>query len=96
MRHLHMITGAEKPNEAVVWLTGYEIIRSPEQGIFRAAVRDGYAIAENGLLGVLVDPFGELIMEVRAPFAGVVNYVVATPPVSAGEPVAMISHIKPD
>ena len=96
MRHLHMITGAEKPNEAVVWLTGYEVIRSPEQGIFRAAVRDGYAIAENGLLGVLVDPFGELIMEVRAPFAGVVNYVVATPPVSAGEPVAMISHIKPD
>jgi hypothetical protein len=32
-------------------------------------------------------------MELRAPFAGVVNYVVATPPVSAGEPVAMISRL---
>jgi hypothetical protein len=96
MRHLRMLEGEEKSNEAVVWLTGYEVIRSPEQGIFRAAVRDGYAIAENGLLGLLVDPFGELIMELRAPFAGVVNYVVATPPVSAGEPVAMISRLVQD
>ncbi len=96
MRHLHMIAGEEQPNKAVVWLTGYEVIRSMEQGIFRPAVRDGYVIAENGLLGELVNPFGELIMEIRAPFAGVVNYVVATPPVSAGEPVAMLSRIKPD
>lgn len=96
MRHLHMLEGEEKPNEGVVWLTGYEVIRSPEQGIFRSAVRDGYAIAENGLLGVLVDPFGGLVMEIRAPFAGVVNYVVATPPVSAGEPVAMISRLVQD
>jgi predicted deacylase len=91
-----MLEGAEKPNEGVVWLTGYEVIRSPAQGIFRAAVRDGYAIAEHGLLGVLVDPFGQLITEIRAPFSGVVNYVVGTPPVSEGEPVAMISRIKPD
>ncbi|MGH8035903.1 MAG: hypothetical protein ACREO9_11800, partial [Lysobacterales bacterium] len=90
---LHMIEGEVKPNEAVVWLSGYEVIRSPVQGIFRAAVRDGYAIAENGLLGELFDPFGVKVADVRAPFAGVVNYVVATPPVSAGEPVAMISHI---
>jgi len=96
MRHLHMLAGAELPNEAVVWLTGYEVIRSAEQGIFRPAVRDGYLIAKNGLLGELIDPFGALIMEIRAPFSGVVNYVVATPPVSAGEPVAMLSHIQPD
>jgi len=57
-------------------------------------VRDGYAIAKNGLLGHLVDAFGERITDLRAPFAGVVNYVVSTPPVSEGEPVAMISRIK--
>jgi len=32
---------------------------------------------------------------VRAPFAGIVNYVVATPPISEGEPVAMVSRIQP-
>ena len=96
MRHLGMLEGEPVPNEAVVWLTGYEVIRSPAQGIFRATVRDGYAIAQNGLLGELVDPFGEQIAEFRAPFAGVVNYVLGTPPVSEGEPVAMVSRIKPN
>lgn len=96
LRHLHMMAGPEKPNTNVVWLTGYEVVPSPEQGIFRAAVRDGYAVAANGLLGVLVNPFGETITEIRSPFAGVVNYVVGTPPVSAGDPVAMVSRLKMD
>lgn len=96
LRYLGMMAGEVKPNPGVVWLTGYEVIRSPVQGIFRPAVRDGYAIAENGLLGELFDAFGAKLADVRAPFAGVVNYVVATPPVSEGEPVAMISRIKGD
>ena len=96
LRHLHMIEGEAKPNEAVVWLTDYQVISSPVTGIFRPAVRDGYAVARNGLLGELYDPFGARIAAVRAPFAGVINYVLGTPPVSEGEPVAMISRIKPD
>ncbi len=96
LRHLHMVAGAEKPNTAVVWLTGYEVVPSPAQGIFRAGVRDGYAIAANGVLGVLVNPFGDTIAEIRSPFAGVVNYVVGTPPVNAGDPVAMVSRLKTD
>jgi predicted deacylase len=94
MRHLGMLKGEPLRNEGVVWLSGYEVIRSPVQGIFRAAVRDGYAVAENGLLGELFDPFGERIYEFRAPFAGVVNYVIGTPPISEGEPVAMVSRIQ--
>lgn len=93
MRHLGMIKGTPEANEGVVWLSGYEVIKSPATGIFQASVRDGYAVAENGLLGQLVDAFGDRITDVRAPFAGVVNYVVGTPPVSEGEPVAMISRI---
>ena len=94
MRHLNMIKGKPEANDNVVWLTGYEVITSPVTGIFQASVRDGYAVAENGLLGQLVDAFGEKIADVHAPFAGIVNYVVGTPPVSKGEPVAMVSRIK--
>ena len=94
MRHLGMLEGAPEANEHVVWLTGYEVINSPATGVFQAAVRDGYAIAENGLIGHLTNAFGEKITEIRAPFAGIVNYVVGTPPVSEGEPLAMISRIK--
>ena len=93
MRHLGMLPGAARANDNVVWLHGYEVIRSPVTGIFQPAVRDGYAVAAGGLLGHLLDEFGEPAGEVRAPFAGVVNYVLGTPPVSQGEPLAMVSRI---
>lgn len=94
LRHLKMIEGKEITNEAVVWLQDSEVITSPQTGIFQAAVRDGYVVAKGGLIGVLVDFFGDMLSEIHAPFAGVVNYVVGTPPVSEGEPLAMISRIK--
>lgn len=93
LRHLGMYPGDVRRNDGIVWLTDYEVIRTPATGIFRAAVKDGYAVAEGTLLGTLLDPFGEPIEEFRAPFAGVVNYVVGTPPVTEGEPVAMISQV---
>ena len=93
MRHLGMLAGPARPNEGVVWLSGYEVLRAPATGIFRPVVRDGYAIAANGLIGELVDAFGRPLAEIRAPFGGVINYVLGTPPVSEGEPLAMVSRI---
>jgi predicted deacylase len=94
MRHLGMLDGDVRENRGIVWLTDYEVVTSPETGIFRPHVRDGYAIAEGGLLGVLYDSFGDPVAEIRAPFAGIVNYVIATPPVTRGEPVAMLSRVE--
>ena len=93
MRHLGMLDGKVDANPGVVWLRDYEVVRSPTNGIFRAAVRDGYAVAEGGLLGELFDPFGARIGDVRAPFDGIVNYVIGTPPAVAGQPLAMISRL---
>jgi len=96
LRHFGMIDGDVERPQGIVWLDTYEVLRSPVTGLFRPAVRDGYAIAEGGLLGVIEDFFGDRVQEVRAPFAGIVNYVLGTPPVSAGEPLAMVSRIKRD
>jgi predicted deacylase len=93
LRHLGMLEGEADLPGAIVWLDGYEVVRSPVTGIFQPAVQDGYLVAEGGLLGTLVDFFGDPIRDVRAPFAGVVNYVIATPPVSEGEPLAMVSRL---
>lgn len=93
MRHLGMLDGDPPANGGIVWLSDYEVVTSPETGVFRAQVRDGYAIAKGGLLGVLHDVFGDEIAEIRAPFGGVVNYIVATPPVTKGEPLAMVSRV---
>ncbi len=93
MRHLGMLEGAPEPNPGVVWLENYQVITSPVTGVFRATVRDGYAIAEGGLLGELYDAFGAKVDDVRAHFAGIVNYVVGTPPAVEGQPLAMVSRI---
>ena len=93
MRHLGMLEGTAESNTGVVWLKDYKVIMSPVTGVFRAAVRDGYAIGEGGLLGELFDAFGAKIGDVRAPFAGIVNYVIGTPPAVEGQPLAMVSRI---
>jgi predicted deacylase len=94
LRHFEMIEGENKEVSSIVWLENYEVITSPETGMFRPSVREGYAVAEGGKLGVLVDVFGEKIADIKAPFAGIVNYVIATPPISKGEPLAMVSQVK--
>jgi predicted deacylase len=95
MRHLEMLDGTAEPNTGVVWLEGYQVVTSPVNGVFRATVRDGYAVAEGGLLGELYDAFGGKVGDVRAPFAGIVNYVIGTPPAVEGQPLAMVSRIAP-
>ena len=94
LRHLAMVEGTVDHSGEVVWLEDYQVVASPSAGIFRATVRDGYLVAEGGTLGVLVDFFGDPVQEIAAPFSGVVNYVIGTPPVSEGEPVAMLSRVR--
>jgi len=94
LRHLGMLEG-EPASGPVVWLEPTEVLRSPETGMFRAVVRAGETVGKDAVLGVLTDWFGDVLREVRAPFAGVVTYIVATPPVAAGEPLAMIGTPRP-
>ena len=93
LRDFGMLNVDAEGADAVTWLIDPEVLTSPADGVFTAAVRDGYVVAENGRLGTLRDAFGDEIAVIRAPFAGVVNYVLGTPPVRVGEPLAMISRI---
>lgn len=94
LRHFEMIEGTNKATAAVVWLENYEVISSPETGIFKPLVKDGYVVAEGGVLGELLDFFGNKVADIKAPFTGVVNYIIVTPPITKGEPVAMMSMLK--
>ena len=79
LRHLDMISEDEVINTGITWLSDYKVITSPQSGIFRAVIKDGYFVAEDAVLGVLVDFFGNELLTIRSPFAGVVNYVISTP-----------------
>ena len=94
LRYFKMLPGEPKRSEHPKWIDRNEVLHAAETGIFQARVKPGVAVSEGATLGVLTDFFGKTVQEIRAPFSGVILYVVATPPVSQGEPLAMVGRLK--
>ncbi|MGQ0815453.1 MAG: M14 family metallopeptidase [Gemmatimonadota bacterium] len=90
LRYLRMLRGPIEMVQHAVWLTQTQVLASPQTGSWYPLVDRGHSVAQGTLIGYATDFFGENRREVRAPFAGVVLYVVATPATSQGEPVGMI------
>ena len=91
MRSLGMRTDGPLPVESPVWLSRHVVLRASSTGIFSPVVSRGDRVATGALLGRITGLHGEGLEDIHAPFAGEVLYVVATPPMTAGEPVAMIA-----
>jgi predicted deacylase len=90
MKHLGMRAEGPAPVSAPILLQRSQVLRAGVTGIFYAEVERGHTVAKGTRLGRITDFHGKTIEEVRAPFDGEILYVVATPPVSKGEPVAMV------
>ncbi len=91
LRHLKMLAGRLEPlAREPVWIVRHAVLRSDATGIFYPEVRKDQAVSQGALLGTVTDFFGKTLLELRAPFSGKMLYVIATPPVSQGEPLAMI------
>lgn len=94
LAHLKILDGAPSARAtSPVWIDRSEVVRTPATGVWHPSVEKMQSVASGALLGRVTDPFGKSLHEARAPFAGEVLYVVATPPVSEGEPLAMIGHV---
>jgi predicted deacylase len=85
-----MMPGEPARVEQPVFLDPTQVLTSPATGVLHPHVERGASVARGTLLATIADFFGKPLGEVRSPFAGVVLYVVATPPISKGEPVAMV------
>lgn len=90
MRHLGMRPDGPPPVGNPVWIDRNEVLRAGVTGLVQPLVDRGTTVAQGAVLARIVDVFGDLLEEVRAPFDGEVLYVLGTPPVSKGEPVAFI------
>jgi predicted deacylase len=90
MKYLGMRAEGPVPVSAPVLLQRSEVLRAGVTGIFYAEVERGHTVAKGTRLGRITDFHGKTIEEVRATFDGEILYVVGTPPVSKGEPVAMV------
>jgi hypothetical protein len=93
MRHLKMLDGQAQLVERPIFIDRNEVLRSTMTGIFYPLVERGHTVAEGSLLGYVTDFAGKRLYDVRAPFSGMVLYILGTPPVSQGEPLAMIGKI---
>jgi predicted deacylase len=91
--HLGIMEAPSVRVENPVWIDRGEVLRAPVTGVWQPVVDKMHNVAQGALLGRIHDPFGRVLHEVRAPFAGELLYVVATPPVSEGEPLAMVGRL---
>lgn len=90
LRHLGMRADGPTPVAHPRWIIKDDVLRARTTGLFSASVDCGEDVEAGALIGVVTDFHGARLEEVRAPFAGEVLYVVRTPPISRGEPLAMI------
>jgi len=98
MRHLRMIEGKAEMPEHPKWYEPTEVLRFPDNlpekaGLFYPLAKMTQMVAKDAVLGYVTDFFGKRIFDVRAPFAGEVLYIIGTPPVSTGEPLAFVGAI---
>ena len=91
LRHLGMRTTGPAPLDSPVWLRPGQVLRSGVTGIFFPAVERGQTVSQGALIGRTTDFHGRTLEEIRAPYDGQILYVVGTPPMSSGEPVAFIT-----
>ena len=90
MRHLGMRTDGPPPVATPVWIKQNEVLRASQTGMFSAAVKRGERVTKGATIGTITDFHGNVIEEIRATFDGEILYVIGTPPISKGEPVAML------
>ena len=92
LRYLRMVPGDVELVRNPLFFDRTEVLRSPATGVWHAKVERGQSVQKGALVGILTDFFGATQAEIRAPFGGIVLYVVATPAMSQGEPLGMIGE----
>lgn len=88
--HLAMRPDGPAPVEKPIWIGRNEVLRATSTGILHPVVGTGETVAAGTLLAWISDFHGRRMEEVRSPFDGEVLYILGTPPITAGEPVAFV------
>ncbi|HXB67650.1 MAG TPA: M14 family metallopeptidase [Candidatus Acidoferrales bacterium] len=91
MRHLKMLEDGPAPIANAVYLDPFVDILSPATGILYPEVERAQVISKGKLLARITDFFGNPIATVESPIAGRVLYIVATPPITTGQPIACVA-----
>jgi predicted deacylase len=91
LKHLGMRAEGPAPVAHPVWLGRNEVLRAGFTGLLYPMVEPGQTVAQGTLVARITDFHGTVLEEIRSPFAGEILYVVATPPITKGEPVGFVA-----
>ena len=94
LKHLKMIDGRAAYVSSPRWIDKSEVVRSPATGVLWPQAKVGKKVKQGERLAVVNDFFGAQLAEVRAPFDGVLLYILGTPPINADEPVAFVGRVR--
>jgi hypothetical protein len=94
LRHLGMIDGAPEPAAEPVWIDKYEVVYSKWSGLFTPRADMGWYVKEGQIVGTVMDYLGAWKEDVKAPFTGILLYVIGTPPCNQGEPLFEVGRVK--
>jgi predicted deacylase len=90
LRELDMKAGGPDPLSRAVYLDPTAVVTSPATGILYPRVECNQTVPKGAVLAHITDFFGKTVAEVRSPLDGVVLYIVSTPPITQGQPVACV------
>lgn len=94
LRHLGMTAAGPGPVTDPVWIDRYEVVYSRHDGLFAPRAEMGYYVKEGQVVGTITDYLGAWKEDVRAPFTGILLYVIGTPPCNAGEPLFEVGRVR--
>lgn len=93
MRYLKMLPGKVEMVKRPKWIDPSVVLTSPDTGLWYAAVKPKQVVKKGAVIGRLTNYFGELIEAVKSPMAGEITYVVVSPAMGKGEPLAMVGKV---
>ena len=94
LRHLRMMEGTVQRLTDPVWIDRYEVVTSQATGLFHPQARMGSRVQKGQVVGFITDLLGRKVEDIRAPFSGLVLYIISTPPISQGEPLLEVGQVK--
>jgi len=94
LRHLGLLDGPAEPAADPVWIDKYEVVNSKWDGLFAPRVPMGGYVRAGQVVGTVTDYLGAWQADVRAPFTGILLYVIGTPPCNAGEPLFEVGRVR--
>ncbi|MEW5901223.1 MAG: M14 family metallopeptidase [Acidobacteriota bacterium] len=94
MKFFRMIPGLPAARSDPVWIDRYEVVYSQTDGLFYPLTEMGHYVVRGEKVGYVTDYLGEIKEELRAPFSGVILYIIFTPPASKGEPLFEVGRVK--